>query len=397
MELDIHCDLLTARHTGIESSSEKIISSRFQDHSFIGPNGLLHVVVNSGHSFDFLVCIEDAAGVLSWKTIFSISGISSFDTSDLAMSGNSLYFVYTKKGKTVKLHRYDYNDNDLVWRNNEYAFERALFIRKSGSRLKSPSILLDAAGKLSFSVSRVKSRNGRSRAFLYVSPLIDGDVMERRSGPYLKLKAPPNVDNMSGHLVESSSGLGLITLESSTSQSLSPSKMRWHSLDINETAGAFEILETNVILRKSLEQNDPSGTHYAVLTTPGGSVHLLTNDGAGSLKYAQKIGSADWKFIDIDDSLTGVNYMNLSLLRDDTLVAYSVARGESRGKKNLYLHASSNNGDSWEQMAVCGGEYLGLGEPRIEAPSYGLDRPKVFQQIDLNYDQQSLILWEELA
>ena len=101
------CNSISAFSTQINSSSEKIISSRFQEHSFVTRDGLLHVVVNDGSAFSIMSQVHLDDGSISWVETARFIGINDLDTSDLVLQEDTLYFANSAKGRRIDIRSLD--------------------------------------------------------------------------------------------------------------------------------------------------------------------------------------------------------------------------------------------------------------------------------------------------
>jgi hypothetical protein len=391
----VGCNSISASSTQIKSSSEKIISSRFQEHSFVTQDGILHVVVNDGRAFSIMSQANSDDGSISWVETARFAGVNELDTSDLVLQKDTLYFANSAKGRRIDIRSLDYDFLTGEWTSRGTFFES--FKNDSYKvRIKSPSLALNDNGDLAFAFSRLVEKEGLTRANVHVSLLEQTADEFHRADSYLTIKAPLDVKNLSGRLISDDDEFALITLESTTTESLAKGNMAWRTISLDPVTGGFTQGLPSFMMSKDLDQLDPSGTHYSVLEDKNSNHHLLTNDGAGHLIYLRKIStSAVWQQVPIDDSLIGVAYMQLSLLNDGSLLALSVSkRSQSQPGKQLNMHLSTDLGLSWSTLISCQDERLAMGNPRLEIPAFGLNIPSWFQQIDVDGLYQSLLLWE---
>lgn len=389
------CNSISALSTQINSSSEKIISSRFQEHSFVTRDGLLHVVVNDGSAFSIMSQVHLDDGSISWVETARFIGINDLDTSDLVLQEDTLYFANSAKGRRIDIRSLDYDLLTGEW-TVRGTFSESFQNDSYKVRIKSPSLALNDDGDLAFAFSRIVEKDGSTRANVHISLLERTADEFKRADSYLTIKAPLDIKNLSGRLMADDDEFSLITLESTTPESSAKGTMSWRTIVQDPVTGVFIQGQPSFMMSKDLDQLDPSGTHYSVLEDKSSNHHLLSNDGAGHLVYLRKSSAAaGWQHVPIDDSLSGVAYMQLSLLNDGSLLALSVSKSSQfRPGKQMNIHRSSDLGLSWSTIISCHDEKLSMGNPRLEIPAFGLNTPNWFQQIDVDGLYQSLLLWE---
>ncbi|MEB3352841.1 MAG: hypothetical protein VKM34_01195 [Cyanobacteriota bacterium] len=386
--LSSEIDIVTGVSTPIESTSEGMISSRFQQHSWITDDGFVHVLVNSGNSLDLYSSKDNGR---TWTSIRVASNTDSSARSDGVLIDGRLTMAYSAQDDSIYVAQLAYSEVNSSWSRPI----RAEVASDSNIKYSRASIAIADDGRVVVVYSARDGQTGDES--LRASWSQDqGRSWREFDG---ELASPDGTSQMSGDVIATDDGFGLIYTEggeTSIYEQLPGSQQD----TINWIEYSFEggIQSKQLLLERGDAQNDPSGTHFSSAIDNDGDIHLATNDGEGSVVYLRYDHiTGKWtepiRLATYDTRSAGGDYMELSIsAENDIIVAYNAKSGP---KRYIEVSSSEDGGLSWSiDSRLTQSISDNPGNIRMETPSYIGSTLPVFQQIEVADRTQSLVYYE---
>lgn len=381
-------DIITGVPTPIESTSEGLISSRFQQHSWITEDGSVHVLANSGDSLDLYSSKDNG---LTWTSIRVASNTDDSARSDGVLIDGRLTITYSAQDDSIYVAQLVYSEANSSWSQPI----RAEVASDSDTRYSRPSIAIADDGRVVV-VYSAKDRQTGNESLRASWSQDQGRSWREFNG---ELASPDGTSQMSGDVIATDDGFGLIYTEggeTSFYEQLPGSQQD----TINWIEYSFEggIQSRQLLLERGDAQNDPDGTHFSSAIDNDGNIHLATNDGEGSVVYLRYDHiTGQWtepiQLATYDTGSAGADYMELSIsAENDIYVAYNAKSGPDR---YIEVSSSENGGLSWSiDSRLTQSINDNPGNIRMETPSYIGSTLPVFQQIEAADGTQSLVYYE---
>lgn len=367
-------DIVTGIPTTITNGNEGMISSRFQDHSWVTADGAVHIMANTNNR---LTLYSSSDSGQSWNETATLENSSGSSRADGLLVNDKLYHIYTTCDGGINLTVMNYSADNVSW-----TVESSTALPSPSSlQLDRPSIAITKDGTIVVTCTATDRSTGQ--AGLRVGYSNDEgntwNIVEQQ------IKNTKNDDRMSGDVIATDDGVGILYSNGFT--------LNW--ADYSETASPGSRVEVERILVKGDTQNDPNGTHFSSLTDVNGNIHVATNNGEGQVVYLRYNNAADtWDDpVEITAYQNSGDYMQISVLDDGSIqIVYNVSVG---GERFLEVSESLDGGDSWAVKARLTQNVVAQpGNLRMETPAYGQDSLIVFQQIETTDGANSLVYYE---
>lgn len=366
-------DVVTGIPTTITNGNEGMISSRFQDHSWVTEDGAVHVMANTNGQLS-LYSSDDSGQ--TWEETATLENSSGSSRSDGLIVDGKLYEVHTTGDGGIALSILSYSEDDISWTVDS----TVVYPSPSSLRLERPSITVTEDGTIVVACTAIDRATGQASLRVGYSEdqgatwtIVDQGI-ENTKGD----------GQMSGDIIATDDGVGLLYTNGNT--------LNW--IDYSEDATTGSKLEAERILVKGDTQNDPNGTHFSSVTDEDGNIHVATNNGEGRVVYLRYDNATDtWDDpVEITSYRSG-SYMQISILDDGSIhIAYEVNAG---GEQFLEVSESVDGGDTWAVEARLTQDVVeNPGNARLETPAYAQDTLPVFQQVESTRDSNSLVYYE---
>lgn len=366
-------DVITGIPTTITNGNEGMISSRFQDHSWVTDDGAVHIMANTNGQLS-LYSSDDSGQ--TWDETATLTNSSGSSRADGVIIDGLLHEVYTTGNGGVALSILSYSEDDVSWT----VESTEVFPKPASFRLERPSITVTDDGIIAVACTAIDQATGQASLRVAYSEdqgqtwtIVDQGI-ENTKGD----------GRMSGDIVSTDDGLGLLYSNGNT--------LNW--IEYSEEAAAGSRLVTERLLVKGDTQNDPNGTHFSSAIDENGNIHVATNNGEQRVVYLRYNNLTDeWDDpVEITTYRSG-NYMQISILDDGSIkIAYDVNAG---GEKFLEVSESVDGGDSWAVDARLTQDLVANpGNPRLETPAYPQDSLPVFQQVEPTNGSNSLVYFQ---
>ncbi len=367
-------DVITGIPTTITNGNEGMISSRFQDHSWVTEDGAIHVMANTNGQLSLYSSIDNGS---TWMATVTLENSTASSRADGVIVDGKLYSVYTIEGGRIALAILSYSEQSVSWK-----IELTVIPPSPASlRIERPSIAVTEDGTIVVAFTATDRSTGR--ASLRVAQSDD----QGATWTVLDQGIPNTMNDgrMSGDIIALDDGFGVLYTNGDT--------LNW--TDYSEGAssgGSLGVSET--ILIKGDSQNDPNATHFSSLTDEDGNIHVATNNGESRVVYLRYNNDTDsWdEPVVITDQPSG-NYMQISLMDDGTIkIAYDI---NIDGQLVVAVSESANGGDSWALVAVLTQDVVAdPGNRRVETPAYAQDTLPLFQQVESADGSNSLVYYQ---
>jgi hypothetical protein len=366
--------VITGIPTTITNGNEGMISSRFQDHSWVTKDGAVHVMANTNDRLSLYSSIDNGS---TWEATVTLENSTASSRSDGVIVDDKLYSVYTIEGGGIALATLRYSEASVSW-----TIESTVIPPSPASlRVERPSIAVTGDGTIVVAFTATDRSTGRASLRVAQSDDQGATWTVLNQG----IANTTNDGRMSGNVIALNEGFGLLYTNGAT--------LNW--TDYSESAspgGSLGVSET--ILIQGDSQNDPNGTHFSSLTDEDGNIHVVTNNGESRVVYLRYNNDTDsWdEPVVITDQPSG-NYMQISLMDDGTIkIAYDI---NIDGEGVVAVSESTNGGDSWALVAVLAQDVdADPGNRRVETPAYAQDTLPVFQQVELANGSNSLVFYQ---
>lgn len=367
-------DVITGIPTMITNGNEGMISSRFQDHSWVTEDGAVHVMANTNGRLSLYSSIDNGS---TWMATVTLENSTGSSRADGAIVDGKLYSVYTIEGGRIALAILSYSEQSVSW-----TIESTVIPPSPASlRIERPSIAVTEDGTIVVAFTATDRSTGQ--ASLRVAQSND------QGATWTVLdQGIPNTTNdgrMSGDIIALDDGFGVLYTNGDT--------LNWTEFaESASSGGSLGVSET--ILIKGDSQNDPNATHFSSLTDEDGNIHVATNNGESRVVYLRYNNDTDsWdEPVVITDQPSG-NYMQISLMDDGTIkIAYDI---NIDGERVVAVSESANGGDSWALVAVLTQDVVAdPGNRRVETPAYAQETLPVFQQVESANGSNSLVYYQ---
>lgn len=364
-------DVITGSPTLIQGG-EGMISSRFQEHSWITDDGIIHVLPNTGE----LTLYTNVNGGDSWDSSVVLPNSDSTSTSDGVLIGDQLYVAYSTDFGSIAFSELSYSDSDASWQ-----LEATIDVARDRSMIyERPSVAKSDDGTLFVSYTATNRLTGD--VSLMVSYSIDGGTSW--------IQAPRAIPSstgdgaISGEVIVTDRGVGLLYKDGMT--------LKWAEFAYPDSTGSR--FTNQVLIELGDDQRDPNATHFSSVTDPEGNIHVATNNGDGQVVYLRyDSGSNAWSEPEEIVNYRSGDYMQMSIADDGTLyITYNARIGLNTVAE---VSSSSDGGETWSVVArLSQDEVEQSGNVRVETPGYIDDRLPVFQQVQSSRDEQSLVYYE---
>ena len=366
-------DIVTGIPTTITNGNEGMISSRFQDHSWVTEDGVVHVMANTNGQLS-LYSSDDSG--LTWEETATLENSSGSSRADGLIVDGKLYEVYTMGNGGVALSILSYSEDDVSWTIDS----TSVYPSPSSIRLDRPSITVAENGTIVVACTATDRATGQASLRIGYSQ----DQGSKWANVDLGIVNTSGDGQMSGDIIATDDGVGLLYTNGNT--------LNW--IDYSKAGANGSKLESELILVKGDTQKDPNGTHFSSVTDADGNIHVATNNGENRVVYLRYVNKTDtWDDpVEITTYRSG-NYMQISILDDGSIhILYDV---NARGEKFLEVSESVDGGDSWTVEARLTQDIVeNPGNARMETPAYAQDNLPVFQQVELTNGSNSLVYYE---
>jgi hypothetical protein len=381
-------DIITGVSTPIESTSEGMISSRFQQHSWITDDGSVHVLVNSGNSLDLYSSSDNG---VTWTVIQVASNTDNGTRADGVLIDGQLTITYSSQDDSIYVAQLVYSEADSSWSQPI----QAEVVSDSDTRYSRPSIAIDTDGRVVV-VYSAKDRLTGNESLRASWSKDDGQSWRELNR---ELESPDGTSQMSGDVIATDDGFGLIYTEGgekSIYEKLPGSQqdtINWLEYSLEDGTWSKQLL-----LERGDAQNDPNGTHFSSAIDSDGNIHLATNDGEGSVVYLRYDHiTGEWtdpsQIATYPSGSAGGDYMELSISTDNVIyIAYNAKSGSNR---YIEVTSSEDEGLGWSiDSRLTQSIDDAPGNIRMETPSYIGSTLPVFQQIEAADGTQSLLYYQ---
>lgn len=367
-------DVITGIPTTITNGNEGMISSRFQDHSWVTEDGAVHVMANTNGQLSLYSSIDNGS---TWEATVTLANSTAASRADGMIVDGKLYSVYTIEGGRIALAILSYSEASVSW-----TIESTVIPPSPASlRVERPSIAVTGDGTIVVAFTATDRSTGQASLRVAQSDDQGATWAVLNQG----IVNTTNDGRMSGNVIALDEGFGLLYTNGAT--------LNW--TEFSESAspgGSLGVSET--ILIQGDSQNDPNGTHFSSLTDEDGNIHVATNNGESRVVYLRYNNNTDsWdEPVVITDQPSG-NYMQISLMDDGTIkITYDAIID---GDRVVAVSESTNGGDSWALISVLTQDVVAdPGNRRVETPAYAQDTLPVFQQVESASGSNSLVYYE---
>jgi hypothetical protein len=371
--------------TTISNGNEGMISSRFEDHSWVTADGAVHVMANTNGQLSLYS--SDNNG-MAWNKSVTLGSSSSSSRGDGLIYNDKLYEVYTTGSGSTALSILDYSEANVSW-----SISSTVVLPNPPSlKLERPSIAITPDGTLwvcctatdevTGDVSlRVFSSADDGQTWTLINERIDNTI-DNPSG--IKPQLQGGKGRMSGNIMATKDGVSLLYTNGNT--------LNW--VDYSLSGASSGTYENKRLLVYGTSQKDPDGTHFSSVTDSQGNIHVATNNGNSRVVYLRYDSATDtWDApVEITSYRSG-SYMQISLLADGRIyITYEVSGGSY-----LEVSESTDGGNTWGVNSRLTQDVVSdPGNARVETPAYAQGTLPVFQQVD-NLDGTSSLVYYEVA
>ena len=369
-------DIITGTASGISNGSEGMISSRFQEHSWVTDDGAIHILANTNEQLT-LYTAKAGTNEPNFEIAAILDNSNKSSRSDGLILGNTLYLTYSTDNGGLAFSTLSYNDETTSWTAESSHFSDPF----PSTKFQRPSIAVSEDGTIYVAFTSTKNTTDKTRLRAAYSK--DGGsswILDDRS-----INNTSNNGRMSGDIMTTDNGVGLLYTNGAS--------LNWVEVS-TKTTDRNNPLTEQVLLTQGKRQKDPKGTHFSSLTDTDGNIHVATNNGKQRVIYLRYDNdSADWEEpVEITDYKSG-SYMQISILENDSLLLSHDARRD--GEKYLEVAGSTDGGKNWSKQARLEQQIsANPGNPRVEAPSYAQESLPIFQQVESNLGNNSLVYFE---
>ncbi len=359
---------IAAGLTDLSSTSERVISYRFQEHMWQTPDGATHAMINRGlySPGATLVLHSSYDGGSTWAPKATYSQSDLIATSDGQLSGNDLHVVYSDSNLAIRYNVVRYQAALRRW-----ASVRGMVVAESGGVTRQgPACALDNQGGIWCSFVTRDAAIGRAAielAYLRRLPI-------KWSGT-LAVVGP--VDNASFTVERSarpirlSDGMGLIYTVHNTFYFAK----RLDGWSLDAPWSSTRLFDADLV-----DDVDPYESHFSVARDGFGNTHLATTSG-GKVVYSRLVnGAVAWEPLRILADLADANFVKVSaaggqvlVVANNTLTTSGVYASNDQGQSFALTYNLSHAALQTSNNAI-------LVFPRVEMPSTWNRSPIVLQQ-----------------
>lgn len=341
--------------------SGEMISYRQEKHSWVTPDGALHLMVNVGNRRDgaALRLYTTPDGGATWAAGPMLAATDSFSTGDGLQDGDALDLAYATHARDILYQSLRWDPATGTWTSS--GVETA-FASDAISAIN-PSIAEDAQGRLWVAFT-ARTANGQND----IHAVVRDPDSQAWIDPGLNF-GPVNKTlplRRSARLVPIPGGMGLIyTVHRS---------MYWATRadsDPIDAPWSAELLYTYTGTSK-----DPYRSHFSIARDANGNIHMALTDGGRVLYLRYLEAAATWQSRWLTGNV-GANYPQVATGDGAVWVAANV-------RTNVGVYVSRDGGRSFtlDAMLVHGsaGPSASFTDARIETPEQATSPMRLFQQ-----------------
>jgi hypothetical protein len=371
-------EVVTGLATNLMSSTEGAISLRFQNHSWMTPDGVTHLLFNTG-SNSMALELWSSSDAVNWSKKTSIAGSSRGSQADGVLDESNLYVAYPTSGSEVRLAVFRYRSRTKSWR----LVRDIMVAKEANTAFDRPSVAVDQLGRVWIVACAAKDEGTTTVGFLSLF------VVEN------ELTAPRNVgefgtrnqsEQRSGRLLRIPDGLMLIYSDHPDPQSEAFRLNFTSRIDSAPLDSAWS--QPQMILEYPTSENDVNGAHFSAAVDRAGNAHLATRREDG-LVYARLTSQQVVISKTLEDQdVSPYPQVAVSGL-GSVFVLFPVV--EQTGIREIQVLTSTDQGQQFSHTHQL--SFLpdrNRSQPRIECPAEVSDFLPVLLQYSLNNTRQKL-------
>lgn len=370
-------EVITGHLTNIWGTTEGIISSRHQEHMWIGEDGSFHLVAKQGDNKGLSLFSSFDEGA-SWQYMLSVADTNNTSTSDGFLVGNRLFLISSSSRRGINVSQLDYDSFHQQW-----ILEQSTTIHQDVNfKASHPTLAMDTENRLWATFTTRDRFTKQSKINILYSE--DDGINWQDSGVTL---AANNFEHRKSARVINLSNAVVAIYSDGLTLNWAYRLNRW-SLDEPWQKGLLFEYENPI-------QKDPRGTHFSVVVDRFDNIHIATNDGQRRLLYLKYDRQQNnWLEPRILTDFNSASYMQISLSEDNRLlIAYDARPGNI---SYLEVIESFDYGETFSDgtsMVFFPGK--NWGNPRLETPAFVEGTLPVLQQISIQNDQiQGLVYFD---
>ncbi len=353
---------IPATQTTIQSTAERMISYRHQNHMWQTADGATHVMVNRGYQSpgNSLQIYSSFDGATGWTGGTKLSNSDRYSTSDGYLVGDILYVTYSTPSGGVVFTALQYDAGTAAW---SQVWSETVF-SSPGMVAINPAMAADATGTiwLAFVANEIATGNYSIKLLRNTSQLegwvdtglVFGDVdnlsIERSARP-----------------VPTASGMGMIYSVNE--------KILWASRD---NATPLDQPWTNQVLFVSQAgDTDPYASHFSVASDAQNNIHMAFVDG-GRLGYFRfRSATQTWRSTWLSKDIQA-GYVQTTVAAGNVVIAVNV----NTQLIGVYQSLDGGTNFSYSQRLVHPSPTAGVSykNPRMETPSNTTGSVPLLQQ-----------------
>ncbi|MFO1420657.1 MAG: sialidase family protein [Candidatus Competibacteraceae bacterium] len=363
--------------TKIKSSSDRMISYRYQEHSWLTDDNALHAVINLGSNSQntSLALYSSFDKGQNWSSKISINGTNDKSTSDGFLYENKLFLTHSSPDGHIVFSVLEYDRMVKNWRltKSKIVYQNADFMATG------PTLIQDAQGKFWVVFTRQNNIPGLYDISVYYS-INNGDSwIDTR----LIIGAVDSSSERSAKLVLLPDRIGVVYTNGDT--------INW-SYRLNDWDPTTP-WSGQLLFQYSGNDEDPFASHFSVATDQKMNIHVATRENKQLLYLRFDNQTQSWDSPRILTSDASVAYMQVSVSTDNRIlilynantivkVLQSTDYGGTFSLRSLLVHPSKSNFPSGADFS----------NPRVESPSLVGSWLPVLQQFVLS-GYQSLLYY----
>jgi len=358
--------------TNLLGRSDKIISSRFQNHSGISPNGRYLLVLNSGIGDSALRLVESRDGV-DWRPTRGFQRTNADTTSDVAVHGDWMWITYVDDRGVLMLERF-------IWWSprNRWVLISSDPILPPRTRPDRPTLAIDDRGGIWFAVSSRVAADGFGQILIYRH-----DVFTGQTSQIATLGSFNQGRQKSGRILFSNGWIHVVYTNNPVSEA-DGMELRYARFSVETLA-----LEEDIRLVEPFEETtSAAGAHFSA-EARGDHVHCAIRVDEVMTYLRVTPGAASTEILEIPFAASGVRpYPDVALGAEPTelAVVFPIALNGLNGSLVQY---SRNNGESFEAAAFV--PWQSSGNNRLEALTPFTDFFAIWAQTTFANSSQSLL------
>ena len=361
--------------TQISSRYEGIISSRHQDHAWITPDAVNHIMVKDDAQPNSLTIYTDLEGSNNWQPTASLPDTGQRASSDGVLFGDTLSLAYSASDGGIYFRQLRYDPSNHTWQ----SLQSSLIFQNVELAAQRPTLAIDANNDLWATFTTQDAQGEGSTKLLY-----SDSAGQSWSEVALDLgKTPPDSrgsSRRSSKVVASNDGLTIIYTDGNSLNYAASSNPL--AIDSWKQGPLFDYADA---------QKDPDGTHFSVVVDQAANLHIATNDGNQRLLYLKYDRQQErWQSPRRLTDFSSAAYMQVSVSQKGSiLISY-----DARLTPNNPANPTEKNPQYLEVIeSLDGGQTFSLnsrllyrpdlekGNPRVETPAYIRDTLPIFQQV----------------